>query len=76
MAAQLKAIPNPYELDWQSWVDTVVGFNPSLRARISPDLDWQEFGRRLIEFQSQAPDPFDFESWQDWAAALKLCLAS
>lgn len=67
----LSQIPNPYGTPWRMWIDTLVGFNPSLRPNLSPNETWQETARRLAEFETAAPHPDAFASWQEWAAALK-----
>ncbi len=68
----LTQLPSPYGLDWQDWVDTVVGFNDSIRNVVDPDLPWREFAARLAEFESSSPQPDLFATWEDWAAASKL----
>lgn len=68
----LNQLPNPYGLDWQTWADTVVGFNDTIRSVVDPDLPWQEFAVRLAEFEPNSPQPDLFDAWEDWAAALKL----
>ena len=67
----LSQIPNPYGITWRDWIDTLVGFNDSLRPNLSPDLPWREVADRLVEFEQAAPRPLSFSHWQEWAAALK-----
>ena len=67
----LRQIPNPYNTPWDLWVDTLVGYNDSLRPNVSPDDPWEEVALRLSEFAPDTPRPEGFRSWQDWAAALK-----
>lgn len=67
----LSQIPNPYGIPWQTWVDTLVGFNPELLANISPDDPWEDVANRLVQYETQAPESRLFGSWQEWAAALK-----
>lgn len=67
----LSQIPNPYGSTWQDWVDTLVGFNDSLRSNLSPDEPWQEFAGRLSEYEAGAPGPEPFKDWREWASALK-----
>ncbi len=68
----LHQIPIPYGLPWQTWADTLVGFNPDIRPNVSPDLSWQEFAIRLAEFEPYTPQPDLFADWEEWAANLKL----
>lgn len=68
----LSQIPNPYGIEWQTWVDTFVGFNPSIRDSVSPDLPWGEFAERLTQVEPGAPRPDFFREWREWAAFLKL----
>lgn len=74
MSDQFQTIPDPYQMDWQEWVDTLVGYNPDLYVQLDPDLEWQEFGEYLCDVDIRAPQPAQFDNWQDWAAALKLAL--
>jgi len=67
----LSQIPNPYSTPWDLWISTLVGFNPSLISNISPDEPWREVADRLTQYEPAAPSPDFFETWQDWAAALK-----
>ncbi len=67
----LSQIPNPYGLTWTAWADTVVGFNPDIRADVDPDDSWQMFAVRLAQYATATPRPDGFADWQDWAAALK-----
>jgi len=67
----LQQIPNPFGLDWRTWADTVVGFNPSLRPNVDPDEPWMIFADRLSLYEPATPRPISFRNWQDWACALK-----
>lgn len=67
----LSQISDPYSTPWQQWVDTLVGFNLSLRATLSPDEPWQVVADRLTESEQSAPRPESFTDWREWAAALK-----
>lgn len=67
----LSQIPNPYGTTWQDFVDTLIGFNLSLRPNISPDQSWQEVADRLSQYEQAAPRALGFKDWQEWAAALK-----
>jgi len=67
----LSQIPNPYAVNWRDFVDTLVGFNPTLSPNISPDESWRDVAQRLIEFAQDAPSPEPFADWREWAAALK-----
>jgi len=71
MPAQLHALPNPFTLEWDDWVDTVVGFNPQIRDQGDPDLPWQLFAQRLTKFAAATPGPELFDDWRSWADALK-----
>jgi hypothetical protein len=71
-ALNLDVIPDPQGLTWGDWSDTLVGYNPDLRAVVDPTEDWQEFARRFNEAAHDAPMPIGFSSWQDWAVAVKL----
>ena len=67
----LSQIPNPYGITWQDWIDTLIGFNDSLRPNLPPDLPWREVADRLAQFEQAVPRPLSFGHWQEWAAALK-----
>ncbi len=67
----LPVMPNPAHMAWQDWADTVVGFNPVLRHRISSDLDWESFADQLTLFVPHTPDHKMFDDWRAWADALK-----
>lgn len=67
-------IPDPRGVPWQQWADTVVGFNALLRNRIDPDSDWREFGETFCQYVPSVPYPEDFETWQEWAIAVKYAL--
>lgn len=67
----LSQIPNPYDIDWTDWIDTLVGFNAQIRADISPDQPWQEVADRLTQIEVYAPQAGAFTDWREWAAALK-----
>lgn len=67
----LSQIPIPYGITWRDWIDTLVGWNLSLRPSISPDDPWQVVADRLTEFEQGAPRPTGYVDWRDWAAALK-----
>lgn len=71
---QIVSLPNPYMMDWPNWAAFVVGYNPGLMDKVDPDIDWQVFAQRLRETVPEAPGPETFQSWQDWAVALKLVL--
>lgn len=67
----LSQIPNPMVGSWRDFVDTLIGFNPSLRPNLSPDEPWQELAVRLTQFEPLAPRPEAFKDWREWACALK-----
>lgn len=63
-------LPYPRQMKWQDWVDTVVGYNPDLRNKVSPDSDWESFADKLTQFVPQTPSHRMFQDWQAWAEAL------
>lgn len=67
----LTQIPNPYGIRWQDWIDTLIGFNDSLRPNLSPDDPWRIVAQRLAETEPAAPRPDGFSHWTEWASALK-----
>jgi hypothetical protein len=67
----LSQVPHPFGIGWQDWVDTLIGFNDSIRPNVPPNLPWQEVAQRLAEFEPAVPRPDWFRTWQDWACALK-----
>lgn len=69
-------IPNPENLTWALWASTTVGNNPTFGQYLHPALGWKDFGRTLYFLEPQAPRPELFETWQKWASALRLALAS
>ena len=72
----LALLPYPDAMAWQDWLETVVGYNEDLVNSISPDLEWQEFARRLPQFEPLAPAPEGFADWRDWVRALKQILSA
>jgi hypothetical protein len=74
MTVEIVLLPDPYTMDWQPWAETVAGYNPGLASEVSPDDPWEEFAQRFCEAVPTAPQPGLFDTWQDWAAALKLAL--
>jgi hypothetical protein len=69
-------IPDPQGLDWDRWAATVVGFNPELASHVHPNMGWESFAMYFADDVSSAPLPAGFETWQDWARALKLAVQS
>ena len=68
----LSQIPNPYGvIEWQDWIDTLVGFNLSVRPNVDPDQPWQVVAERLAEYDANVPRPIMFRDWREWAASLK-----
>jgi hypothetical protein len=68
---RLSTLPDPASMDWQDWVDSVVGFNPELRNKVSPDMEWELFADILAQHMPQTPNPDLFDDWRAWADALK-----
>ena len=68
MAALL--LPIPRNIEWQDWADTVVGQNPSLVNRVSPDDDWRSFADRLTSAFPATPRHDSFAEWDEWAERL------
>ena len=67
-------IPHPDDTTWETWAQTVVGYNPVLINQLSWTLPWEEFGERLSLVVPEAPRTDTFDSWQAWASALKLAV--
>lgn len=61
-------------MDWQDWLDTVVGYNADLVNQVSPDTDWVAFARRLTQSVPDSPAPEQFVGWPEWVRALKQAL--
>lgn len=69
-------VPNPGNLSWSQWAQTVAGFNPTFGQYLHPAMEWQDFGRKLQYLVPQAPRPEVFNTWQGWATAVRQVLAS
>jgi hypothetical protein len=69
----LRDLPLPYELDWLTWVDSVVAANPAAVRVVTETvaLTWREVAERLTMVEPQVPAHDPFETWQEWAANLK-----
>lgn len=74
MAVEIVLLPDPYQMDWQPWADTVAGYNPGLIEEVNPDDPWEEFARRFCQAVPAAPQPGGHEYWQSWALACKQAL--
>ncbi len=68
---RLGTLPDPYGMTWADWSDTVLGFSPSLRNRVSSDTDWQGFAHSMAQYVPNTPQPEAFSDWQGWAQALR-----
>lgn len=71
-----RVVTDPTTMEWQDWVETLVGMNPrlGLPRLVDPDLPWQEFADRLAQHVPDTPYGEDFDTWQDWALALRSSL--
>jgi deoxyribodipyrimidine photolyase len=72
--ALLKVIPNPVGLRFEDWASTVVGYNAGLHNQLSPEMDWRDFAQRLSLAYPATPRSEPFETWQEWADALRITL--
>lgn len=59
-------------MEWQDWADSLLLLNYAIRTTADPDLEWRDFATRLGEFEACVPTPDFFETWEEWAEALKL----
>jgi hypothetical protein len=70
-------IPDPDFMGWTDWLDQVIGLNgviPGGAASGEGD-DWKGFSDRLSLFVPDTPYGEDFETWQEWARALRSSLS-
>ena len=67
----LTLVPDPKGLQWQDWVDTVVGYNADLRNQVAPETDWRFFADFVTRAVPEAPRHDMFDTWDAWARALK-----
>lgn len=72
----MATIPDPQNLSWQQWATTVAGFNPVFSQYVTPTMDWQSYGRALSYLEPMVPRIEMHETWQEWARALRLAIAS
>jgi hypothetical protein len=73
----IRTFPNPETMDWQDWVDTMVGFNgrSAVPMLASSDDDWREFADRIALIVPDAPGHDEFQDWREWAHALRASLS-
>ena len=64
-------IPDPQGLTWEQWANTVAGFNPTFGQYVDPSMSWDDYAQALHYLIPQAPQSGFFETWQDWATALR-----
>lgn len=64
-------IPNPENLTWEQWANTVCGFNETFGQYVNPRMTWPKFAEALGYLIPQTPRPQLFRSWQAWACALQ-----
>ena len=69
-------IPDPKDLTWPQWSQTVVGFNPTFGQYLHPSMDWRLFASQLTYLAPQTPRPQQYATWQLWAQATRQVLAS
>jgi len=67
----LSQLPIPYGIDWDRWVGSVIGLNPSLNNSVPYSQNWRDFANRLIQVGFNAPRPDTFTDWREWASRLK-----
>lgn len=72
-----RVLPNPHGMTWQDWVDSAVGLNGRLGLPHLVDVNapWQEFADQLALVVPDTPYGEDFDTWEDWADALRSALA-
>jgi len=71
----LHGIPNPGNMQWEQWVDTVAGYNKFQTITVpyfSEDL-WRALADALTLSEPLTPRHESFDNWQDWAYALMDC---
>jgi hypothetical protein len=74
----LHDLPDPRLIDWETWVDTVVGSNPgAIRIIDTGEMDdegqplgWREVADRLALLEPNTPRHDSFKSWREWAINL------
>jgi hypothetical protein len=71
-----RTVPDPRAMEWQDWVDSMVGMNGRLGLPnlVNVNDDWREFADRLALHVPDTPYQGDFDDWRDWVYALRASL--
>ncbi len=67
----LTVLPEPRLLDWNSWRDTFLGFNPQLVNQVERDGEFKPFVDRLTLLIPTVPRHDFFDDWRSWVWATK-----
>lgn len=64
-------VPDPTDMPWARWAETLMLLNPQYSTQLHPGLPWDQFAGRLAQVEPLTPVSAGNSNWFDWAIALR-----